>query len=171
MTQFWNQTQAAETFANVRTVYTVVNISKAAAPQMCVGNRNVLGTLSKVHNPCWFHRGIGFLQMERPFTRGLGAPAPAVSGSHDIWSVGMTRVWQRPRRHRLHSHRAPNSDDVALLYREGLHGERRAFPPRILSKSRALELYRWRGAVQLWEADCCLTYSLEIHGLRWPICV
>lgn len=43
----------------------------------------------------WFHRGIGFLQMEQPFTRSLRAPTPAVIGSHDIWSVGMTRVWQR----------------------------------------------------------------------------
>lgn len=33
--------------------------------------------------------------MEQPFTRSLRAPAPAVIGSHDIWSVGMTRVWQR----------------------------------------------------------------------------
>lgn len=44
---------------------------------------------------CWFHRGIGFLQMEQPFTRSLRAAGPAVIGSHDIWSVGMTRVWQR----------------------------------------------------------------------------
>lgn len=109
----------------MRTVYTVVNTPKAAAPQMCVGNRNVLGTLSKVHNPRWFHRGIGFLQMERPFTRGLRAPAPAVSGSHDIWSVGMTRVWQRPRRHHLHSHRVPNSGDLALRFRKGFDGQQR----------------------------------------------
>lgn len=46
---------------------------------------------------CRFHRGIGFLQMEQPFTRSLRAPAPAVIGSHDIWSVGMARVWQRRR--------------------------------------------------------------------------
>ena len=107
------------TFANFDTVYTVINISKAAAPQMCLGNRNVLGTLSKVYNPRWLHRGIGFLQMERPFTRGLRARAPAVSGSHDIWSVGMTRVWQRPGRHGLHSHRVPHSDARERVYRKG----------------------------------------------------
>lgn len=111
----WDQTQLLVTFANVHTVKTVVNISKATARQMCVGNRNVLGTLSKVYNPRWFHRGIGFLQMERPFTRGLRAPAPAVSGSHDIWSVGMTRVWQGPSRHHLHSHAVPNSDVGELV--------------------------------------------------------
>lgn len=44
---------------------------------------------------CWFHRGIGFLQLEQPFTCSLRAPTPAVTGSHDIWNVGMTWVWQR----------------------------------------------------------------------------
>lgn len=33
--------------------------------------------------------------MERAFTRSLRAPGPAAIGSHDIWSAGMTRVWQR----------------------------------------------------------------------------
>lgn len=74
------------------------------APQMCFlgGNRNVLRTLSKVHNPLpGFTEGLGFRRWREPFTRSLHT---AVTGSHDIWSVGMTRVWQRRGRHRLHSH-------------------------------------------------------------------
>lgn len=56
----------------------------------------------------WIHRGIGFLQMERPFTRCLRAPAPAVIGSHDIWCVGMTRVWQRRNHPYSHRHLSPS---------------------------------------------------------------
>lgn len=74
----------------------LVNISKVCRFHRCVVVIEMSwGPYQKCLILHWFHRGIGFLQMEKPFTRSLRAPAPAVIGSHDIWSVGMTRVWHR----------------------------------------------------------------------------
>ena len=74
----------------------ILNISQLCRFHRCISVIEMSwGPYQKCLILCWFHRGIGFLQMEQPFTRSLRAPAPAVIGSHDIWSVGMTRVWQR----------------------------------------------------------------------------
>lgn len=83
-------------YCNIWKCTHIVNISSVCRSHRCVLVIEMSwGPYQKCLILCWFHRGIGFLQMEQPFTRSLRAPAPAVIGSHDIWSVGMTRVWQR----------------------------------------------------------------------------